>query len=121
MKPLGQLFGLMVERIEGCPYSGNSIKDDMRETVAIDLLFGSALNACKKQTNLDTFLQPKTTLRRSPRNHKAKETSTQVTEPVQKQSKINSYFTHKMMIDEYESQKKKVKESLKQKKEKSSS
>jgi hypothetical protein len=113
MKPLGQLFGLMVERIEGCPYT-SSIKDDMRESVAIDLLFGNALNTCKKQSNLDAFLQPKTTLRRSPRNHKAKETTTASTAP--KQATLNSYFTHKMMIDQYESEKKKAKQSLKEKK-----
>ena len=115
MKPLGQLFGLMVERIEGCQYTTGSIKDDMRETVAIDLLFGHALNACKKQTNLDAFLQPKTTLRRSPRNHKPKEPAT--ASPVSKQATLNSYFTHKMMIDEFESQKKKAKKALKEKKE----
>ena len=114
MKPLGQLFGLMVERIEGCPYTAGSIKDDMRESVAIDLLFGNALNACKKQSNLDSFLQPKSVLRRSPRNHKAKETA--VTAPVSKQATLNSYFTHKMIIDQYESEKKKAKQSLKEKK-----
>jgi DNA polymerase elongation subunit (family B) len=115
MKPLGQLFGLMVERIEGCPYTSASIKDDMRESVAIDLLFGHALNACKKQTNLDAFLQPKTTLRRSPRNLKPKEPVTASSSP--KQATLNSYFTHKMMIDEFESQKKKAKKALKEKKE----
>ncbi len=115
MKPLGQLFGLMVERMEGCPYSAGSIKDDMRESVAIDLLFGHALNACKKQTNLDAFLQPKSTVRRSPRNHKAKEIGSTVASTT-KQSTLNSYFTHKMMIDEYESQKKKAVKALKEKK-----
>ena len=117
MKPLGQLFGLMVERIEGCPIVNGTVKDDMRETTAIDLLFGHALNACKKQTNLDAFLQPKTALRRSPRNHKTKETTPTATAAAPKQATINSYFTHKMMIDEFESQKKKAKKALKEKKE----
>ena len=113
MKPIGQLFGLMVERIEGCPY--HSIKDDMRESVAIDLLFSSALNSCKKQGNLDAFLQPKTTLRRSPRNLTPKEKPTGTT-PVQKQNTMDTYFVHKLMIDEYDSQKKKAKATLKEKK-----
>jgi DNA polymerase elongation subunit (family B) len=117
MKPLGQLFGLMVERIEGCPYGVNSIKDDMRETLAIDLLFSQGLNACKKQGNLDAFVQTKvntTATRRSPRNKKeAKGEETQ-----QKQSKMDTYFTHKLMIDEYSNQKKKAVKALKEKKEK---
>ena len=118
MKPIGQLFGLMVERIEGCPYSASFIKDDMRESVAIDLLFSSALNACKKQSNLDAFVKPKTALRRSPRNLGTKDTST-VSEP--KQKTMDNYFAHKLIVDEYETQKKKTKASLKDKKKSGSS
>ena len=106
MKPIGQLFGLMVERIEGCPYS--SVKDDMRESLAIDLLFHQGLNASKKQSNLDAFLGAKTTLRRSPRNHKTKETTTSTS----KQTSMDTYFAHKMMVEEYDAQKKKAKKSL---------
>lgn len=113
MKPIGQLFGLMVERIPGCPYSAGSIKDDMRESIAIDLLFASALNACKGQSNLESFLKPTTTLRRSPRNLAGKDTSTA---PAQKQKTMDNYFAHKLIVDEYESQKKKAKASLKEKK-----
>jgi DNA polymerase elongation subunit (family B) len=116
MKPIGQLFGLMVERMEGCPYR-ESIKEDMRETLAIDLLFSSALNSCKKQGNLDAFLTPKSVLRRSPRNHGTKETEAMSSAP--KQKSIDNYFAHKLIIDEYDSQKKKAKTSLiKEKKEK---
>ena len=106
MKPIGQLFGLMVERIQGCPYT--VVKEDMRESLAIDLLFGSALNACKKQGNLDDFLKPNTALRRSPRNLKPKEAVT-----TSKQTKMDSYFAHKMMIEEYDAQKKKAVKALK--------
>jgi DNA polymerase elongation subunit (family B) len=113
MKPLGQLFGLMVERIEGCPYTASSIKEDMRESVAIDLLFGQALNSCKKQGNLDAFLKPKTAVRRSPRNHKTKDETEAPSQP--KQTTLNSYFTHKMIIEEFETQKKKAKKALKEK------
>ena len=117
MKPIGQLFGLMVERIEGCPYK--EIKDDMRESVAIDLLFSHALNCCKKQGNLDAFIQPKTTVRRSPRNLTPKDKDPGA--PQQKQTSMDTYFTHKLMIDEYSNQKKKAKESLKEKKAKGNS
>ena len=122
MKPIGQLFGLMVERIQGCPYSKDSIKEDMRETVAIDLLFSSALNSCKKQGNLDAFVQPKTTLRRSPRNLTPKEKSPEpTTAKVQKQNTMDTYFVHKLMIDEFDTQKKKAKSNLKEKKGKGNS
>lgn len=117
MKPLGQLFGLMVERIEGCPYTADSIKDDMRETLAIDLLFSQGLNACKKQGNLDAFIQPKSATRRSPRNLTKKE-GTEEVKATQKQSKMDTYFTHKLIIDEFSSQKKKAVKALKEKKEK---
>jgi DNA polymerase elongation subunit (family B) len=117
MKPIGQLFGLMVERIEGCPYSRDSLKEDMRESLAIDLLFTPALNSCKRQGSLDTFFQPKTTLRRSPRNLTPKESSTETTTAkVQKQNTMDTYFVHKLMIDEFDTQKKKAKATLKEKK-----
>ena len=112
MKPLGQLFGLMVERMNGCPYR-DGIKEDMRESVAIDLLFSSALNACKKQGNLDAFLQPKTALRRSPRNLTQGDTVEKEKAP--KQSSLDNYFAHKLMVDEYDNQKKKAKSSIKEK------
>lgn len=114
MKPLGQLFGLMVERIKGCPYSGSSLKDDMRESIAIDLLFHSALNTCKKQGNLDAFVT-KASPRRSPRNLEAKGSKeTAGTGGMQKT--MDSYFGHKMIVDEFDKQKKKAVAALKEKK-----
>jgi hypothetical protein len=94
----------------------------MRESLAIDLLFSSALNSCKKQGSLDTFFQPKAAVRRSPRNLAAKEkVNESTTAKVQKQNTMETYFVHKMMIDEYDVQKKKAKATLKEKKAKGNS
>jgi DNA polymerase elongation subunit (family B) len=126
MKPLGQLFGLMVERIQGCPYKSN-IKEDLRESVAIDLLFSQALNACKKQGNLETFVQPKSVLRRSPRNLTPKEPSKSTATPLKQNTMDNyfaqqdPYFVHKVMVKEYEKGKKKESANLKEKKGKGNS
>ena len=109
MKPLGQLFGLMLDRIQECRYSSSELTDDKREILAIDILFSEALNSCKKQKNLDGFLKEKTVVRRTTR---AKETGT-IEGPKQKQATMDTYFAHKMILDEFQNQKKKVMTTLK--------
>jgi DNA polymerase elongation subunit (family B) len=121
MKPIGQLFGLMVEQIPGYKPLSIPLTETTRETLAIDLLFGSPLKACSNQAK-KAFMgmmggsvstsQPKTTTPRP---------STPVAEQpvsIPKQTTLNTYFIHKMIAQEYKEQKKAAASALKKDKKK---
>lgn len=97
MKPIGQLFGLMVDRL------GVKVGSETdRETLAIDLLFGKALQECDKLSRR-AFIQ----------RFGGTQTEQNVTEPVRRvtkpveqeapkvQTSLNSYFLHKAIIEQY--------------------
>ena len=46
MKPIGQLFGIMVEKIPGFQMPAKGLEESKRDSIAIELLFRKALEAC---------------------------------------------------------------------------
>lgn len=117
MKPIGQLFSLMVEKIPDCPAIAMS-DEGLREKIAIDLLFGKALRSCSKLavrkfvskqfglTVSDVDAGP-TATRRSPR---LAEDAAATAAPKKTQATINTYFIHKMIADEAKALKKEKKQ-----------
>lgn len=105
MKPIGQLFGLMVERIQ----EGVKLKRDQDpEILAIDLLFGKALQECDRQSRRNFVQRFGGTVAIPQENFGGNilvVPQRQVT-PVQQetpkvQTNINSYFLHKAIVEQY--------------------
>jgi hypothetical protein len=112
MKPIGQLFGIMVEKVPGFKMPVKGLMDSEREKLAIDLLFKKALEACSnsakrefmsKQFGVTMSVKPKV----APA-FVATETPVAPTKPAS-QSKINTYFLHKAIVKEYTEEKEKAK------------
>ena len=115
MKPIGQLFGIMVEKIPGCPPLGHAdASDGKRESLAIDLLFGKALNACDKKATRNfmekqfgvTVVPSTTTSKPTGERHSAR-IAEAASKP--KQTSLDTYFLTKMIVNEYNEQKVKEK------------
>jgi DNA polymerase elongation subunit (family B) len=114
MKPIGQLFSLMVEKIP--EYPSVVLTDEVqREKIAIDLLFGKALASCDKlavrnfvakqfgcTVGKNTEVVP-VQRRTSPR-------FAEDTAPKKTQTNINTYFVHKMIAAEATALKKEKKQ-----------
>jgi len=114
MKPIGQLFGLMVEKIPGSP---PNVTLDQADTIAIELLFGKALQACDKiavrnfvSNQFGVTMNP-VERRTSPRLAEKQEL---VTAP-KIQTTINSYFLNKAIAAEYKAKKVAAEVTIKQK------
>lgn len=108
MKPIGQLFGLMVERIQ----EGVKLKRDQDpETLAIELLFGKALQECDKLSRRSFVQRFGGTVAKEA--HENFGGNILVTQPERKsqrlveqeapkvQTSINSYFLHKAIVEQY--------------------
>ena len=113
MKPIGQLFGIMVEKIPGCPPLPDA-SDGKRESLAIDLLFGKALNACDKKATRN-FMEKQFGVTVVPTTSSSKPTgerqSVRLAEAASKpkQTSLDTYFLTKMILNEYEEKKTKEK------------
>lgn len=125
-KPIGQLFGLMVEQIPGFVPAKRQLSEGDRDVLASELLFRKALQECDKQSRaafvgrLGGAVNPPPTPvqqnfggnilvtpqeRRSPRLAE-KEAPT-------KQTSINDYFLNKAIVEQYKDAKAKAKSNLK--------
>lgn len=136
MNPIGQLFGLMVDQLPGYKEVAHlkKVQSMDRETLAIELLFGKALQECDKiarRAFVNRFGFPAAPLpppvqtqnfggnilvtpeRRSPR------IAAQSTAPQQQvQTTLNAYFLNKAIAEQYTEAKAKAKASLKDKEKK---
>ena len=121
-KPIGQLFGLIVEQIPGYTRPKREISDGEQDVLASELLFRKALQECDKlsraafvgrfggvvnQQNFggNILVTPQTQERRSPRLLEK--------EPPTKQTSINDYFLNKAIVEQYKEAKTKAKSNLK--------
>jgi DNA polymerase elongation subunit (family B) len=126
-KPIGQLFGLMVEQIPGYTAPRKQLADGERDIVASELLFRKALQECDKQSRTafvnrlggvppaqqvqqsfggNVLITP----RRSPRLADPQEAP-------KVQTSINDYFLNKAIVEQYKEVKAKTKSNLKKDKE----
>ena len=127
-KPIGQLFGLVVEQIPG--YTGTkSVNNTDREIFASYLLFKKALHECDKQGRrafvsqqfggkLQEPLAEENfggNILVTPVQGERRSTRLQEKEAPKVQTTLNSYFVHKAMLEQYEDTKKKELANLKQK------
>ena len=125
-KPIGQLFGLMVEQIPGYAPLTRTLAEGERDVLASELLFRKALQECDKKSRAafvnrlggtvneapiqqnfggNILVTPATPNRRSPRLTE-KEAPT-------KQTSINDYFLNKAIVEQYKEAKAKAKSNLK--------
>lgn len=111
MKPIGQLFGIMVEKIPGFQMPAKGLEESKRDSIAIELLFRKALEACGKAAKrefmtkqfgitLPVALNTETILVK----HAPIQPS--ITQPKKTQGKIDTYFLHKKIAQEYKEIKK---------------
>jgi DNA polymerase elongation subunit (family B) len=125
MKPIGQLFGLMVEQIPGYTPGKSTRSDVEKEMAATELLFAKAFAECDKQAQRafvrtafgtvteqpayggNILLTPDHPERRSPRLVEKEKPKVQTT--------LNSYMVHKAMVDQYKEVKAKEEAKLKSK------
>jgi hypothetical protein len=128
MKPIGQLFGIMVEQIPGYKEPRTPYSETEKEVAAIDLLFRKALDECDKQSRRAFFqrfggtatpapqqqniggnvlVTPTQGERRSPRLAEK--------EVPKVQTNLNTYFLHKAIVDQYATSKKAAEDELKKK------
>lgn len=126
MKPIGQLFGLMVDQIPGYKRPSQPMSEGEKEMLAIELLFSKALAACNKQASRafvqtvfgvaneepayggNLLVTPRQPERRSPR----------IVEQAEKpkvQTTLNTFMLHKAMVDQYKEVKSKEEAKLKSK------
>jgi DNA polymerase elongation subunit (family B) len=125
-KPIGQLFGLMVEKIPGYTPLRRSLAEGERDVLASELLFKRALQECDKQSRSafvgrlgapqqqqnfggNLLIVPQAE-RRSPRIAEKQEAP-------KVQTSINDYFLNKAIVDQYKEVKAKTKSNLKKDKE----
>jgi hypothetical protein len=127
MKPIGQLFGLVVEQIPGYTPSTRSLTDGDKEGIAIDLLFRRALLECDKQAQRTFFQNQFGGVQPAPRaEHATQQTfgGNQLVMPAvaqrhseriatKVQTTLSQYMIHKEMIQQYEKKKASVKEEMK--------
>ena len=122
MKPIGQLFGIMVEKVPGFKMPVKGLMDSEREKIAIDLLFKKALEACtnsakrefmSKQFGVTVSSKPKDSTTVIPPLPVPVPVPVAATPPIApkpaSQSKINTYFLHKAIVKEYTEEKEKAK------------
>ena len=122
MKPIGQLFGIMVEKVPGFKMPVKGLMDSEREKIAIDLLFKKALEACtnsakrefmSKQFGVTVSSKPKDSTTVIPPLPVPVPVPVAATPPIApkpaSQSKINTYFLHKAIVKEYTVEKEKAK------------
>ena len=118
-KPIGQLFGLMVEQIPG--YQPSNRNED-RDVIASQLLFKKALAECDKQSrrafvanqfggNTIEYPQQTTTTTTTTRRISTPEPK----ETPKVQTNINTYFLHKAIIQQYKETKANEEAKLKKK------
>jgi DNA polymerase elongation subunit (family B) len=126
-KPIGQLFGLVVEQIPGYMTSRKATNDVDREVLASELLFKKALQECDKQgrrafvaQQFGGELQDKPEQQNfggnilvTPQGER-RSTRLQEKDTPKVQTTLNTYFVHKAMIQQYEDTKKKELANLKQ-------
>ena len=108
MNPIGQLFGIMVEKIPG--FKETNLNDENRDIIASELLFKKALAACDKKAKasfvkdmLGGTITEQEVRRPITRSITASNTNTA---PPLKQTNINTYFTHKKIVEEFDKSKK---------------
>jgi hypothetical protein len=109
MKPIGQLFGIMVEKIPGFQMPTGGLPESKRDSIAIELLFRKALEACgkaakrefmAKQFGITMPVGPSSNVLVTP----VAIATTQ--QPKKAQPKIDTYFLHKKIAQEYKEIKK---------------
>jgi DNA polymerase elongation subunit (family B) len=128
-KPIGQLFGLMVEKIPGFIAPRHGLQEGERDVLASELLFRKALQECDKHSRVaflgrlggtvkpvkeenfggNILVTPTTGERRSPRLAEKGSTTVQTT--------LNDYFLNKAIVEQYKDAKAKAKSNLKKDKE----
>ena len=121
-KPIGQLFGLVVDQIPGYKAKSRALADGEQDVVASELLFRKALQECDKLSRhafvqrFGIAVQPSEsaagTERRSPRIAQAEQL---IAPTKQTQTSINSYFLHKAFVEQYTETKAAAKVSLQKK------
>jgi DNA polymerase delta subunit 1 len=127
-KPIGQLFGLVVEQIPGYNGTMKSMNETDRDILASMLLFKKALQECDKQgrrafvaQQFGGQLQDKSQEENFGGNilitpsQERRSTRIQEKQAPQVQTTLNSYFVHKAILQQYEETKKKELSNLKQK------
>jgi hypothetical protein len=105
MNPIGQLFGIMVEKIPGYKASESAARD----AIASELLFKKALVACdaKARNNfIKKVMGGSVTVVETSRPVTRSLTTGTATAQQMKQGKIDSYFIHKEFVKEYKKSKK---------------
>ena len=131
-KPIGQLFGLMVEHIPGYTSPGRPLADGERDVLASELLFRKALQECDKQSRMAFVGRLGATVTVAPREQNFGG-NILVTPPVNPgerrsprlaekttgtvQTSINDYFLNKAIVEQYKDAKAKAKSDLKKDKE----
>jgi DNA polymerase elongation subunit (family B) len=132
-KPIGQLFGIMVEQIPGYTHPKRPLVDGERDVLASELLFRKALQECDKQSRTafvgrlggipvpqvqqqnfggNVLITPVIPERRSPRIAEKQEAP-----KAQVQTSLNDYFLNKAIVEQYKEAKSKAKSALKKDKE----
>lgn len=110
MKPIGQLFGIMVEKIPGFQMPAKGLDESKRDSIAIELLFRKALEACGKAAKREFMAkQFGITMPTGPASNVVVTPVAAVSVlPQQKkaQPKIDTYFLHKKIAQEYKEIKK---------------
>ena len=129
MKPIGQLFGIMVEKIPGYTVPRGHNTDGDKEVAAINLLFRKALDECDKQSRR-AFMTNQFGITVTPRTQEVNIGGNILVTPVTqerrssriaeqnaapKQTTINTYFLHKAMVEQYKKTKASAEDSLKKK------
>jgi len=121
-KPIGQLFGLMVEQIPGFQDPGRPLAEGEREVLAIDLLFRKASGECDKQARRAFVAQQFGAV---VQGQEPSPTNALVTperrslrlaekEAPKVQTSLNSYFLNKAMVETYKEAKSKEETKLKE-------
>lgn len=108
--PLGQLFGIMLEKIPGYQYKGD-LEDSERVDEAIQLLFGKALGKCDmlaKRAFVAKQFGGNIVVNEPVRKVQVVQAPV-VSSSIQKQVPIDSYFITKMIVKEYNDQQKALK------------
>lgn len=111
MKPIGQLFGIMVEKIPGFQMPVKGLDESKRDSIAIELLFRKALDACSKAAKRE-FMTKQFGITLPPvasSNILITPSSVVGIQQIQSkktQPKIDTYFLHKKIAQEYKEIKK---------------
>lgn len=111
MKPIGQLFGIMVEKIPGFQMPAKGLEESKRDSIAIELLFRKALEACGKAAKREFMAkQFGITVPAKAQNilvsPVAPPSIPMLPQQKKAQPKIDTYFLHKKIAQEYKEIKK---------------